>query len=84
LLIILTVFRSVINESATGKNSGSIIITRSLTIKQDVNGLLDIARATFCEYVDLLEEYVQVLFLRNMGPPSLKKMPNIYIINGFL
>jgi hypothetical protein len=37
------------------------MFNRALTIKSDVNGLLDIARATFCEYVDLLEEYVQVI-----------------------
>ncbi len=38
------------------------MFNRALTIKSDVNGLLDIARATFCEYVDLLEEYVQVIY----------------------
>jgi hypothetical protein len=52
----------VINESATGRNNNScMMFNRALTIKSDVNGLLDIARATFCEYVDLLEEYVQVV-----------------------
>jgi hypothetical protein len=40
-----------------------MMFNRALTIKSDVNGLLDIARATFCEYVDLLEEYVQVISL---------------------
>jgi hypothetical protein len=43
-----------------------MMFNRALTIKSDVNGLLDIARATFCEYVDLLEEYVQVLLSNHL------------------
>ena len=50
----------VINESDALKNSHSMMFTRALSVKSDVNGLLDIARATFLEYVDHLEEYVQV------------------------
>ena len=49
-----------INESDALKNSHSMMFTRALSVKSDVNGLLDIARATFLEYVDHLEEYVQV------------------------
>ncbi len=47
------------------------MFNRALTIKSDVNGLLDIARATFCEYVDLLEKYVQVIHA-NHGTRKLK------------
>ncbi len=49
------------------------MFNRALTIKSDVNGLLDIARATFCEYVDLLEEYVQVTSLKPRNKKTVVK-----------
>ena len=52
---------AVITEPSPGRNNYSCnLLNRALSIQSDVNGLLDIARATFVEYVDLLEEYVQV------------------------
>ena len=56
-----------INESDALKNSHSMMFTRALSVKSDVNGLLDIARATFLEYVDHLEEYACQVRAREAG-----------------
>ena len=50
-----------IENAAVTKSSGAIKFSRALAVKPDVNGLLDIARTTFCEYVEFLEVYLAEL-----------------------
>ena len=57
--LLLEMMHLVLVEDATViKGHGAIKFSRALAVKPDVNGLLDIARTTFCEYVEFLETYV--------------------------
>jgi hypothetical protein len=50
-----------IENAAVTKGSGAIKFSRPLAVKPDVNELLDIARTTFCEFVEFLEVYMAEL-----------------------
>ena len=66
-----------IENAAITKGSGAIKFSRALAVKPDVNGLLDIARTTFCEYVEFLEVYVAELGEEHQLPlrASLPRLP---------
>jgi hypothetical protein len=66
-----------IENAAVTKGSGAIKFSRALAVKPDVNGLLDIARTTFCEYVEFLEVYVAELGEEHQLPlrASLPRLP---------
>ena len=44
-----------------GRGGGAVRFSRAMAVKSEVNGLLDISRRTFCEYVEQLENYVRSL-----------------------
>ena len=44
-----------------GKGAGASKFTRFMAVRPEVNSLLDLARTTFCEYVELLESDVRQL-----------------------
>ena len=52
-------------------SSSSVRFSRAMAVKADVNGLLDLARKTFCDYVEQLEEEVSALSEAHQAPMKL-------------
>ena len=60
--LLLEMLNLVISDSSLiSRNNSAIKFSRAMAVRPDVNGLLDIARKTFCECVDQLEQYVREL-----------------------
>ena len=73
------------NSSGLKGPSSSVKFSRAMAVKSDVNGLLDLARRTFCDYVDQMNSEVNALAEAHQAPMKLdwnaKKGFSIHINN---
>ena len=72
--LLLDMMYLVLNESNTAGLKGpssTVKFTRAMAVKSDVNGLLDLARRTFCDYVEQMNNDVSALAEAHQAPMKL-------------